>query len=484
MQSRITQMHSDWKYLNELKSKRKQASQQVQMQGLDKVPPPPFNAMIPMPLVDVKNSTKSLNDDAPLDQQVTRASQSTFSLKSTPPKLTSEPRAISPTSSYDLPELPKDLDEDDLSGSRTPSPPTSYPVNDPATAERGQYVKKLRKKVSKRFSEVTNDLSEFAQKISSRSAQSSSEKSSPVRKTSPKKDDSRLACIPIAERNRIATQMAEFCLADDYRKASESGQSLMFSAKLIGLIDNYQQLINSDALKALRADLEWRMSNAIVDTEVDLADQRYVDSIKKEINNRFILTWGNDKAGEEGETKYPEVKGKMTKTFLRDFPVTSHAILTAAGKEKIDHPKKLVEFIGSGVNGNLPHIVSHIANQNLTAFLNTVLFRRESSAGAFDSMIKRWDGSPVTPKGNMRASYVYSKDSEGNIILEHDYVCSKQTTPTNLGVSPASDSFGKLMVDDHAELYVKVRVKFSPNGEWNIENPHVRARGWNVPMDY
>lgn len=481
MQSRIDQMLSAWNQLELLKSVRTQRPQQVQPKQAQVFPQPNFNSILPMPLVGVIKPARGVNGDS---GQSLSDSASSSSLPSTPPRLTSDRVAKISSSDLALPELPEHLANADVSGSRTPSPPASPRAHEATTSSRSSHVKQLRKKASKRLSQLKIDLSELAQKMSPRSERSSPEKSSPVRKASPRKDDPRLAVISLAERHRIATEMVELCQSDEYKKASETRQSMLFNGRLIGFLDSYPDLLNTETLKALRTDLEWRMPYACIDTVVDLADERFVASVKKELEGRFMQSWGNEKAGEEGESQYPEAKGKMTKTFLRDFPVTSHVLKFDDGRmEKIDHPARLMDFVGAGKGGDLTYLVSHVANQNLTAFLNTVLFRRASEDGKFDSVLRLWDGSPVTPRGNMRSSSTYSKDSAGNIILEHEYFCSKLTSPTNLGLAPANDSFNKKSAHDHAELTVKVRVKFAPDGEWKIQNPQVRAKGWNVPAE-
>ncbi len=481
MQSRIDQMLSAWNQLELLKSVRTQRPQPLHSKQAEVLPLPIVESILPMPLAGVVRTARVVNHDS---SQSSSESASNSGLASTPPRLTSDRVMKISASDINLPELPDHLANADISGSRTPSPPASPRVQEATTSNRSSHVKQLRKKASKRLSQFKIDLSELAQKMSPRSERSSPEKSSPIRKASPRKDDPRLAGLSLAVRHRIATEMAEFCLSDDYKKSSETRQSMLFNGKLIGFLDSYPDLVNTEALKALRTDLEWRMTHACIDTVVDLADERFFASVKKELEGRFMQTWGNEKAGEEGERHYPEAKGKMTKTFLRDFPMTSHVLKFDDGRlEKIDHPATLMDFIGAGQGGNLPYLVSHVANQNLTTFLNTVLFRRASEDGKFDSVLRLWDGSPVTPRGNMRSSATYSKDSAGNIILEHEYFCSKLTSPTNLGLAPANDSFNKKSAHDHAELTVKVRVKFAPDGEWKIENPQVLAKGWNVPAE-
>ena len=481
MQSRIDQMVNAWNHLELLKSVRAQRPHQGSVSPVGALPEPAFDKLPAMPIIGIVKPTRGAVSDASTSS--TDASSGS-GLASTPPRLTSNRIAKISSSVIELPELPKYLTDDDFSGSRTPSPPVSPRAGEAAVSPRGSHVKNLRKKASKRFSQIKLDLSELAKKMSPRGGRSSPEKTSPVRKVTPRRDDPRLSALPVAERQRIAVEMAAFCLGDEYKKAGPARQSLLFNGKLIGLLDAFPAMVNDNALKALRADLDWRMRHACLDVVVDLNEERFAASVKKEIDGRFIRTWGNEKAGEEGEQAYPEVKGKMTKTFLRDFPMTSHVLKFDDGRrEKIDHPVKLMEFIGPGIGGDLPHIISHVANQNLTAFLNTVLFRRASDDGKFDSVIKLWDGCPVTPRGNMRPSCIYSKDSEGNIILDFEYYCTKETSPNNLGMVDANNSFDKKSAHDHAELRVSVRVKFAPDGEWEINDPHVIAKGWNVPAD-
>jgi hypothetical protein len=39
-------------------------------------------------------------------------------------------------------------------------------------------------------------------------------------------------------------------------------------------------------------------------------------------------------------------------------------------------------------------------------------------------------------------------------------------------------------IDNDAKLQIDTILRFEPNGEWTIYNPHLVASGWNLSADY
>lgn len=498
MGNRIDEMKKAWQTLQSLAgaSRSARGTDAQDKSALEKLPSPKFvqyppllptSGMPPGPKASssARSSAKPVQPDGTEpeegDSSAEMSSPPALSSRSAP-KSTAEHLAGISSVAVELPDLPPEDDAGVSAGSAPVTPRTEKA----AAAGHGEKLKKLRKKASKRLSKVTIDLSEMVQKLTPRSGRNSPEKTSPRRKALPKKDDPRLAGLPIAERNKMAVEMAAFCETPAYCQAPPARQSLMFNAKLIGLLnDDYPDCISDEQLKALRADLDWRMKNAFIDKTIDLADAVFRSFVEGEINDRFINTWNNEKAGEEGEKEFPAAKGKLTKTFLRDFSATSHWLRNASGDlEEIKDPLVLVNFLGGGTAGELPRRVSHVANQNMTTFLNAVLFRRKTNEQVTDSVLHLWNDDPVTPRGNMRPKYIYSKNAAGNPVVDIEYFCSKESTrPEDLGVIHAAEVLGKKRVSAEAELRVRVRVIFEQDGNWTIEDPHVFAKGWNVTID-
>lgn len=341
MQNRIAEMHHAWGQLTLLKSIRQSRSLQDPVDGLEKLPPPPFKGGVtPLMLVVGERAlhplTELFSGNARLAEAGTGAcDEDSVSMSapvdvvSTPPKLTAERLARLSSRSIDLPELPP---EDVMPAQPAPSPsPASSPLGSASSSSAvGSNMKRLRKKVSKRLSAVALDLSELAQKMSPRSGRNSPEKSSPVRRVSPTKEDPLLASLPTVERNRIAVKMAEYCQTDGYAIASPTRQALLFNGYLIGLLSAYPELIRADTLKSLRTDLQGRMRHAVVDTVVDLQDPAFSGFVRQVVNANFIKPWAHDSV--DASDPQTGVKKKMPMCCARPLFVTSTTRTTMSGR--------------------------------------------------------------------------------------------------------------------------------------------------------
>lgn len=274
----------------------------------------------------------------------------------------------------------------------------------------------------------------------------------------------------------------------------------MFNSQLSKMADSMSDWVDKASLRSARhspgkslrgkldellnRDLQTRVVNPAVDVHVDLLDARYVKFIEDAATAQFVQNWRQDKASSEASEKYPAAHGQLTKTFLRDFDVTHHRLRHPDGRhETVQDPLQIVEFIGPGEVGNLPERVSHVANQNLTVFLHRVLFTRRDASGNYDSALRLADGTPVAPRGAMEVTCTYGKQADGTIILWHEMRCARKPDGAPLSVLKSGEIFGAKQVSDHAKLHVTTQISFSPNGEWHVADPHVRASGWNQTSD-
>lgn len=492
MQNRIAHMHEVWKQLTLLKSIRQPLPHKDPTEGLDQLPPPFLTGVTPlMPIV----AKRPLSTEAALfsgksvaaDTEVVACDEisAPAPLPSTPPTLTSARLATLSSRSIDLPELPPETAEfaepASPSCARSSSPRTGESAG--TTASSG--VKRLRRKVSKRLSKVAIDLSQLARKMSPRSGRSSPEASSPTRRASPTKDDPLLASLPIAERNRIAVKMAEYCRTAAYADASPTRQALLFNGQLIGLLDSHSELIRADILKALHVDLQGRMPYAVVDAEVDLEDPAFSGFVQQVAQANFIKPWTHDSADASDAVTGAKKKHAdlLRPTFVRDFDNSDYYFRKADGSvEKIADTDQFIRLIGPGSGGDLPCIVSNIASQNLGNFLKNVLFLRHDADGNSQSVLRLHDGTPVMPLAVSKASYVFSKADDGNLVLDYEW---KSSAALNAGkalrVKRMSGDNSISAVQD-AELGISVRLTISQDGQWHIGHPAIRAIGWHMPV--
>lgn len=496
MQNRIAQMHHAWGQLTLLKSIRQSLPRENPVDGLEKLPPPPFKGgatpLMPVvgeralhPLAELFSGNVVLAEaEAVACEEGATSTSTPVHCVSTPPRLMAERLATLSSRSIDLPELPPE-DAVSTQPASSPSSASSPRGSESASSTVGSNIKRLRKKVSKRLSKMTIDLSGFAQKMSPRSGRNSPEKSSPVRRASPAKDDPLLAPLPTAERNRIAVKMAEYCQTRDYVGASPTRQALMFNGHLIGLLADYPELIRADTLKALGTDLQSRMSYAVVDTEVDLEDPAFSSFVRQVAQANFIKPWTHDSADTGNSVTGAKKKNAdvLRPTFVRDFDNSDYYFRTADGAmEKISDTDQFIRLIGPGSEGDLSRVVSNIASQNLGNFLKNVLFFRLGPDGNSQSILRLHDGTPVMPLAVVKASYVFSTADDGSLALDYEW---KSAAELNAGKALRV----KRMTGDNsvsevqeAELGIKVRLTIAPDGQWRIGNPSIQARGWHMPV--
>ncbi len=490
MGSRITQIQAFWRELDALKHARngdntldlKSAIPELTSSAFEQMPKIQLIGLCSRPETPVVTENKAQACNLGFERI-----EPNVHLPSTPPKFQSDPREKSSSSTVDLPELPKHLLDDDGSESETPSPKSSPEASEGKSAERGINVRKLRKKASKRFSQMAINLSEIGKKMSDWGDLSSPKKASPTKKSSPRKDDPRLSPLPLTERNRIAVEMARYCLTDDYASAGSTRQSLLFNGKLIGLLDAHSDLVHPSTLTALREDLAWRMQNALVNTNVDLNDPNFSHFVKSAADANFMKPWKHDSADTSDSATGKKKKNidRLRPTFVRDFDNSEYFSKSPTGDlVKISDTDQFINFIDSGGATGLSHVVSNVASQNLGNFLKNVLFLRSDIRGESQSLLKLHDGTPVMPLAVVKASYVFSKDVDGSITLDYTWNSSNETNGGKTMRVKRMNGDNLQAEIEYATLSIETRIKFSPDGQWSIDNPRLRAEGWNVPAGH
>ncbi len=467
MGSRLNEMNQAWKDVQTLGEKSRigrEESERKDKKALAKLPPPKFvqypqlpaklASSAPLKATAVGSATtKTVQPDGThaTDSEssseessspiIFSRSSSTFSspLSSTSSSRHSSPSSPSSSSSspqpspyrvtslslgdVELPELPP---EDDTGSALGSAPVTPREERSPASSY-GDKMKKLRKRASKRISKLASELSEMMQKMSPRSGRNSPEKESPGRKASPGKDDGRLAAMPVADRKK----------------------------------------------------------NAVIDATIDLTEDAFADFVRSAAEAAFMKPWEKDTSDTTDKTGERKTNAdKLQPTFVRDFENSDYFFFHDNGsQEKITTTDRFIELIAQETGDPLPRIVSNIASQNLGNFLKNVLFLRQNSEGNSDSVLRLWDDTPAMPIALAKASYVFSKNPAGDLVLDYEW---KSGTELN-GNKPLRV---KKMVGDmavgpvaDASLRIAVRVTIAKNGEWHIGNPQIQASGWNVPLE-
>lgn len=387
--------------------------------------------------------------------------------------------------------------------------PTSTPIPTPAVTPRTQQVgkddslddssdrikpksprtKELRKKINKGFSKAAINIGKFGEKLSSQvssiststlTTPKSSGRSSP-KNSSPQKEDV-LSFLTIKEKNDIAIAINQFEAGID-AALSPARKKMLLHAKLMELVPDRTKLTNLSVLDVLMADVKKRYSVALIDKEIDLADPWYLEWVNGAADGAFIKTWDKDNATVDDSElkKYLEF---VQPSFARDFKFSNYEIRNSNGSiKKLSSIDEFIQFVGAGSEGNLPMVVSHIANQNLGMFLKPILFFRNHKGQIPESVLHLDDGTPIRPSVNFRQKYILSKNSDGKIIIDYESNASKEFQKEKPMMAYKNSDGSSMDVVD-AKLNIKVRIEVNADGRWHINNPHIVAENWNNVVSY
>jgi hypothetical protein len=373
------------------------------------------------------------------------------------------------TTPHATPRAMKDDSPEDSSGNSKPKTPRT---------------KELRKRISKSFSKAGLNIGKLGEKISTAVSASvlqspkspkSSGRSSPKNNVSQKDDV--LSFLTIKEKNDIAIAVNKF-EAELGADLSPARKKMLLHARLMELLPDRSKLTNLSVLDALLDDAKKRYSVALIDKEIDLEELQFLDFVKAAADGAFIKPWDKDSSDLDSDLKkHLEV---VRPTFARDFKNSSYEVQSSDGSlKKISTIEEFIEFIGPGSEGNLAMVVSNIASQNLGNFLKNILFLREDDSKISQSILRLDDGTPVIPIALAKAKYIFSKTSDGNIIIDYEWNASQEINgDRELRVKKMTGNLAQSRVEA-AKLNIKVRIEVNADGRWYINNPHVVAENWN-----
>lgn len=345
-------------------------------------------------------------------------------------------------------------------------------------------VNELRKKVSKKFSELDLSKITLSVKNAASSVKESLSASSTPRKQSPRAHSKNelLASISFNARNLNAVKISRLQDKDEFKRKSLFTQAMLMHATLLQDLSEDSPLRSADGLEILLDDAKQRSKNERVDSIVDLNDPSFLNFIKQAAEGAFIKPWGRDSSDVDSALQryLPQVKN----TFARDFSNSSYQVKEPDGSLRaLQTIDDFIAFVETDENQELAMVVSNIASQNLGNFLKNALFLRQDVNGVSQSLLKLYDDTPILPQALAKASYILSKDKKGVLTIDYTWESSKAINgdkgirARELGGN--SDTFAI----ENPALKITCRVSIEPNGEWTIANPHLQAEGWNQTPD-
>lgn len=399
----------------------------------------------------------------------------------------------------DSPRRTKILSREPVQSKRSGSPSvstTTTPSSSPAVtprekdqfeSPRGLKANQFRKRISTKFSNVALDLSKINEKLSPRRnspppSPGSAGRVSPSKITPRKKESAFIKSLSYEVRNSAAKCFIKLQKEGNFQHPFSARERLVLNAGMIGVLSDYGIKYDLKNLEALAIDAENRSKNMVIDMEVDLSDPAYTSFNASAVDGAFLKTWIKDSS--DVVDSNGKVMGDVTKarpTFIRDFKNSTYKIKEKDGSlTNISSIDNFLDFFSKHENKNIGKIVSNIASQNLGMFFKNVLFRRTDKNGECQSILRLADGTPIQPLSNLKATYILSRDSKGNVIIDYELHCDSNAGKSKLSVKTIVDDPQTIEIGENANLTIKSRVVIEPDGEWSIDNPHVYAEFWNL----
>lgn len=392
---------------------------------------------------------------------------------------------------------PRRIDKSAQSESSSSSSSTSREVDqEKASSPRVNRSRALQKKVSRKFNDLKINLAGLSEKIApiistSRVSPGSSGGVSPGNMTPTKKRNNALKYIPVDIKNQVAKEYTALKKNPQFISSGEARRTMILNAKMIGILSENKIAFDTKKLQALAADAELRSQHSEIDIEIDLTKGPYPDLVK-EGSKKFITRWESDNS-DKGE-KFKNLPADQRElidqhfmpTFIADFfrAGVSHELQLPDGTSKaVASPIELEKYLNQGANDeSRSRYISNVTSQNIVNLLQQL-----TCGGLPDttSPIKLFDGTPLIPRGRVEQRFMYQLEKDNTVVVKVQVTISAD----NLGIAKRESQVQNarrdpVAIDDDAKLQIDTTLRFKPNGEWTIYNPHLVASGWNLPSSY
>ncbi len=232
----------------------------------------------------------------------------------------------------------------------------------------------------------------------------------------------------------------------------------------------------------LMQELAIRMRNYEVDYEFGGKNTEEFNLMKKNIDQVFLAAINSERV--EGADKR---NSAVAATFSRDFPSSNYYFMDERGNTtKLTSEDEFIEIFKGSTDKNLAYKVSHYCNQNLPIFLKNVMFSQTAKDGSPISVLKLYDGTPLSISNSFISSYTLKKSENGDYVLSY-----KGTVDTSgadkLGKNTATmlkkvgaDIERKAVLISDATAEVTYEMQFGADGSVvHSYKPRLRAKGWN-----
>lgn len=405
------------------------------------------------------------------------------------------PRRQDPQSSAESPKAtPRQANQGEKSAS-SQSTPRGIDQEKSASPRDGR-SREFLKRASRKFNGLKLNLAALPEKIvpstsSSRSSPASAGGVSPGKLTPTKKQSNLLKDVPVEIRNQLAKAYIALKKDSLYTNSGETRRSMMLNAKMIGILSENKIAFDAKKLQALAMDAAHRSEYAEIDIEIDFTKHPYPQLVQ-EGSKKFITRWDSDNS-DKGQTfkDLPEGQRKLVDqhfmpTFIADYyrSGVSHELKMPDGTSKpFASPIALAEYLNQDTDGeSRSRYISNVTSQNIVNLLQQLTC---GGLPGTTSPIKLFDGTPLVPRGRVEQRFMYQLEKDGTVDVKVQIMIFAD----NLGNAQRQSQLQNeqrtpVAIDNDAKLRIDTTLRFEPNGEWTIYNPHLVASGWNLPADY
>lgn len=377
-------------------------------------------------------------------------------------------------------------------------------------------AKQLRKKISKGLSKAALTLGKLGEKISDQVAsistsniptpKSSGQNSPEVHSSTRSSEKSNpFPEITPSIKNQAARALVKLESNPDYTNTGETRKKFMLNSELINVLSNNTIEINTPRLKFLQKEALERSAHAVVDAEIDIQTEPYATSVMQTL--KYIESmWGVEK-GDRGnkylamiDSEKKEADLCFVPMFLRDenSGFMHYKIEQADGSYKdVSSLAELSDFLNQDdpesiavrKNGEIRNqdgvLIDSLRSKYISLFTCQFISNEIGNLGfainpTTPSVIRLYDGTPLSPSGMTNTTWSYSKTSDGGIkvklLIERNPGSGKLSKLKN-------ENETKIEIDDGATATIETELYFSAARDLRIGDLKVHAAGWNLPKD-
>ena len=377
-------------------------------------------------------------------------------------------------------------------------------------------ARELRKKISKGVSKAALTINKLKEKISNQVSSpstsnlptpKSSGRNSPEVHSSTRSSEksNRFPEITPSIKNQAARALVKLESNPDYTNAGETRKKLMLNSELINVLSNNTIEINTPRLKFLQKEALERSAHAVVDAEIDIQTEPYATSVMETLNYIESM-WGVEK-GDRGNKYLAMIDSEKKEAdlcfipmFLRDenSGFMHYKIEQADGSYKdVSSLAELADFLNQDdpesiavrKNGEIRNqdgvLIDSLRSKYISLFTCQFISNEIGNLGfainpTTPSVIRLYDGTPLSPSGMTNTTWSYSKTSDGGIkvklLIERNPGSGKLSKLKN-------ENETKIEIDDGATATIETELYFSAARDLRIGDLKVHATGWNLPKD-